>query len=322
MAGLWNSVDIVFHDDVGVRPHSTLDLHSMLKTRYNKPNRTYIAGYGNKTIHVHELSNAEEPRRIEVENASVRAMVFINSHRLVVAVDTIEISELRVYNTETQKCIKTKNLENTRVLCLLSVRHHAIFYNRDTIGVWNTQTDTFEQTSVGVVDIGILDENHFISCHLRSGMKLWSISPLTCIDVLNDCTPLSMDCYRGQLFYLNNSWIEQMDIETRQTTILMHVNADNSFTTKRIDNNIVLVLRDPERYKYTCWIYDLETKGIVMDKAFRPKSTTYKQFVSKDFLLVYYNKNGKIKVFDVRRREEVYDIPGEYQPNQADLAIW
>jgi WD40 repeat protein len=313
------TVDIRANSEVPVVPYTSTDMFSMLKNKTSGRQRTLIACCASDSVHIYDLSNMS---RCSITITAICAMVFLSEHELVFAVIEDAHTELKVYNISYRKFTKTKDIGKTHVRGLEARRNSVLLYSLTSIGKWDTLTDEYISVPQEyAVEMCFMHDNQFILCAYENALSLWSISPFECLKTLT-AKPISVNYSIGGIYFVEDGNLVVLDPRTETTTKLMPITDGDAYSTKIIDHKIALVFEDPDKNEnFYCSIYNMETKKLEEKAAFCPASTTYKPFVSKGSLVVYY-EDENVRVYDVASMRQVYNIEGPFGQHRADIAIW
>jgi WD40 repeat protein len=298
----------------------------MLKNTMSSRSKTFIACCDDERVYVYILHDKNPFATITVRT-ELMAMVFLSQYELVLATTNGIVTTLSIYDTTSLRCTKSIEIgdKNVKVKGLEARQNCVLVYSLHVIGKWNTLTNTYESIDQDYpVEFCFINQNEFIMCSFDDGLEVMTISPFQRKKKL-PAKPISVHYTDGGAFFIQSNMLMRMDLESGRETIVMEINnTDIAYLTRIVDHKVALVFehtQDEDYQYYFCSIYNMVTKELEMKEAFRTLSTTYKPFVIKGSLAVYY-EDHMVRVFDVASMRQVYEIKGKFAPYRADVAVW
>jgi hypothetical protein len=295
--------------------------------------KTLIACCGPLDVYIYNLRDLSSCIVVDFDSivnggGKLTAMEFLSQHEIILAVtDRYEQTTLAVCDTQL-KTERTIDIGNVEVLGLTTTNQNTVlFISPYRIGKWEIKENRYEwQPYDYPVEICVMDQNQFIVCSSETELQLWTVSPFQLVKRLQ-ATVISVDKYKGGIIYLDKNVLWQLDINSDQVTEIMEISETDQAYTKVVDQKIAFVFEfiNKSHHDHYCSIYNLVTKQLEVKEAFYPMSTTYKPFVTKGSLMMYY-EDYKVKVYDVLSRKQVCEIEAnnwckKFTPENADLAL-
>jgi hypothetical protein len=296
--------------------------------------QTLIACCGPLDVYIYNLRDISSCTVVDFDSivnggGKLTAIEFLSQHEIILAItDRYEQTTLAVCDTQT-KTEKTIDIGNVEVLGLTIANPNTVlFISPYRLGKWEIKENRYEwQPYDYPVEICVIDQNQFVVCSSETELQVWTVSPFQLVKRLQ-VTVISVDKYKGGIIYLDKNVLWQLDIDSEQVTEIMKISGPDQAYTKVVDQKIAFAFEfvDKSQHDHYCSIYNLETKEVEVKEAFYPMSTTYKPFVTKGSLIMYY-EDYKVKVYDVSSRKQVCEIEAnnwckKFTPESADLALW